>query len=92
MSVLVECPTCGASIEIGETSWVPHDEGFCKLLAGTKYLDHAKCPDPGIHWCPDLSDAASAYGVVLLHRNYRPQVLAEIEQVKAARDKEKSSQ
>jgi hypothetical protein len=89
MSV-VKCPTCGASIEEIGREWRAHDAGLCKRLAGTKYLDRAKFSDPGIHWCPDLSDAAPR-DVVLLHPSYRAQVLAEIERVKTARDRGKST-
>ena len=33
-------------------------EALCVRLKGTKYLDPAWYPEPGLHWCPDLSDAA----------------------------------
>lgn len=90
MSVLVKCPTCGASIEEIGQKWVAHDSGLCKRLAGTKYLDRAKFSDPGIHWCPDLSDAAPC-DVVLLHPGYKAQVLAEIERVNTVGNKGKSN-
>jgi hypothetical protein len=47
MSVLVECPTCGASIEEIGREWRAHDAGLCKRLAGTKYLNQAQFPDVG---------------------------------------------
>ena len=77
MPVLVTCPTCGASIEEIGGAWRTADRSRCKRLAGMKYLDPAKFSDAGIHWCPDLSDAAPR-DVELPGRKYRAKILAEI--------------
>ena len=75
----IKCPTCGAVLVLGGSSTLDQ-EALCVRLKGTKYLDLTVIPEPGLHWCPDLSDAAPK-DVSLLPPGYRAAVEAEIARV-----------
>ena len=75
----IKCPTCGAVLVLGGSSTLDQ-EALCVRLKGTKYLDPTLIPEPGLHWCPDLSDAAPE-DVSLLPPGYRAAVEAEIARV-----------
>jgi endogenous inhibitor of DNA gyrase (YacG/DUF329 family) len=77
MMVTVTCPECGAQVVEANGEFRPLHSDRCSELSGTQWFS-----DPGIVYCPKLSDAAPA-DWALLPTGYRAKVLNDIQQAKA---------